>query len=407
MQTLSSLSDGVVGGTVLRMVHMDYGASKPLHPEVVEVMMPYFGQKHGNPSSLYSSGLEAREALEQSRGMVASVIGAKKEEVIFTSGGTESNNLAIKGVAYRNKVRGDRIITTAIEHMSVINTCKYLGRQGFKASFIPVDKYGIVNLEQLKKEIDDKTILVSVMYANGEIGTVQPIREIGEIAHSKNAYFHVDAVAAAGQIPIDVNKDNIDLLSVSSNDLYGPKGVGALYIKEGTRIEPIIHGGGQERGLRSGTENMAGIVGMAKAAEIAGKEMMNESHRLERLRDKLITGVLATIKESYLNGHPTMRLPNNANLRFSYIEGESLILSLDAEGISVSSGSACTSKTLEPSHVLLAIGLAHEEAHGSLAFTLGRENIEEDVNHVLSVLPGIVRRLRMISPLTPKNLLED
>ncbi|MDQ1279989.1 MAG: cysteine desulfurase [Thermoproteota archaeon] len=390
----------------MRTIHLDYGASKPLRPEVVEAMTPYFVQKHGNPSSLYTLGLEAREALEKSKETVAYLIGAKKEELIFTSGGTESNNLAIKGVAYRNRTRGDRIITSVIEHMSVINTCKYVGRQGFKVTFLPVDKYGIVNVEPLRKEIDAKTILVSVMYANGEIGTVQPIREISEIVHSNNAYFHVDAVAAAGQIPIDVNKDNIDLLSLSSNDLYGPKGVGALYIREGTKIEPTLHGGGQERGLRSGTENMAGIVGFAKAAEIAEKEIENEGCQLEKLRDKLITEVLPTIKESYLNGHPTMRLPNNANIRFSYIEGESLILSLDAEGISVSSGSACTSKTLEPSHVLLAIGLAHEEAHGSLAFTLGRENVEEDINHVISVLPGIVRRLRMISPLTPKNLQE-
>ena len=385
---------------------MDYSASKPVRPEVIDAMMPYFAQKHGNPSSLYSSGLEAREALEHSRERVASLIGAKKEEIIFTSGGTESNNFAIKGVSYRNRTRGDHIITTTTEHMSVMNTCKYLGKQGFKVSYIPVDKYGVVEVERLRKEINDKTILVSVIYANGEIGTIQPIREIGEIVHAKNAYFHVDAVAAAGQVPIDVEKDNIDLLSLSSNDLYGPNGVGALYIREGTRIEPIIHGGGQERGLRSGTENMPGIIGMAKAAEIAEKEMLLESRRLERLRDKLITRTLTTIRESYLNGHPTMRLPNNANIRFSYIEGESLILSLDMEGISASSGSACTSKTLEPSHVLLAIGLAHEEAHGSLLFTMGRENSEEDIDYVLTVLPGIVKKLRTISPLTPKNLLE-
>jgi len=370
-------------------------------------MTPYFSQKHGNPSTIYSQGNEAKEAIEEAREGVASLIGAKSNEIIFTSGATESNNLAIRGVSYRNRTKGDHIISTTIEHMSVINPLKYLGKQGFKTSYIPVDKYGTLDLEVLKKTIDNNTILASVIYANGEIGTIEPIREISEIVQSKNAYLHVDAVAAAGQIPIDVKKDNIDLLSLSSNDLYGPKGVGALYIKEGTRIQPIIYGGGQEKGLRSGSENIPGIVGMAKAAEISSRNMNNESRRLGALRDNLITGIQDTIKESYLNGHPTMRLPNNVNIRFKYIEGESLILSLDMEGVSASSGSACTSKTLEPSHVLRAIGLPHEDAHGSLLFTLGSVNKVEDINYVLSILPGIVKKLRKISPLTPKSLLED
>jgi len=287
----------------------------------------------------------------------------------------------------------------------VINICKHLQKQGFEITYVPVDKQGMVDPKRLKDEITDKTILISVMYANGEIGTIQPIREIGKIAHDKQIYFHVDAVAAAGKVPINVKEENIDLLSISSNDMYGPKSVGALYIKRGTRIQPVIQGGGQERGLRSGTENIPCIVGMGKAAEIAQEEMETEGKRLSQLRDKLIKGVLDTIEWSYLNGHPTKRLPNNANLRFSYIEGESLILGLDMLGIQVSSGSACTSKTLEPSHVLLAIGLAHEEAHGSLVFTMGKQNSEEDVDYVLEALPGVVKRLRAMSPLTPKEIL--
>ena len=389
----------------MRRVYMDHTAGMPVDERVLEAMMPYFTQNYGNPSSIHSFGNEARRAIDEARSKVAELIGAeKKEEIVFTSGGTEGNNLAIKGVAYRNKDKGNHIITSSIEHMSVINTCKHLSKQGFKVTYLPVDKYGIVDIEALKREITDKTILVSVMYANGEIGTIEPVREIGEIAHSKGAFFHVDAVAAAGQIPIDSQDENIDLLSLSSNDVYGPRGVGALYRKAGTRILPIIHGGGQERGLRSGTENLSGIVGMGKATEIAKAEMKPEAKRLSELRDKFIEGVLDSIPESYLNGHPTMRLPNNVNVRFSYIEGESLILSLDMEGVACSSGSACTSKTLEPSHALLAIGLAHEEAHGSLLFTLGKQNTEEDIKYVLGLLPNIVKRLRAISPLTPKEL---
>jgi len=388
-----------------RRVYMDYTAGMPVDQRVIEAMTPYLSQIYGNPSSIHSWGNEARKALEEARAKVAALIGAKKsEEIVFTSGGTESNNLAIKGVAYRNKDRGNHIVTTTIEHMSVMNSCKHLTKQGFNVTHVPVDKYGVIDIPSLEKAITDKTILVSVMYANGEIGTIQPIKEIGEIAHQKKAFFHVDAVAAAGQVPINVEDENIDLLSISSNDMYGPRGVGALYIKTGTRIEPIIHGGGQERGLRSGTENVPAIVGMGKAAEIAKTEKKAESQRLVRLRDKFIKGVLKTVPSSFLNGHPTQRLPNNVNVRFSYIEGESLILSLDMLGIACSSGSACTSKTLEPSHVLLAIGLKHEEAHGSLLFTLGKQNNEEDVDYVLSALPDVVKRLRAISPLTPKEL---
>ena len=384
---------------------MDHGAGMPLDSRVFEAMKPYFLEDYGNPSSSHSFGNSARNAIAASREKVAQLVAAEKPlEVIFTSGGTESNNLAIKGVAYRNREKGNHIITTAIEHISVINICKFLQKQGFEVSYVPVDKQGVVDLEKLEAAINDKTILISVMYANGEIGTIQPIREIGKVAHENQVIFHVDAVAAAGKVPINVKEENIDLLSISSNDMYGPKGVGALYIKKGTKVQPVIQGGGQERGLRSGTENVPGIVGMGEAAEIAKRGMEAEGERLTRLRDKLIKGVLDKIDYSFLNGHPTERLPGNANLRFSYIEGESLILGLDMLGVQVSSGSACTSKTLEPSHVLLAIGLAHEEAHGSLVFTMGKQNSEEDVDYVLEVLPDVVKRLRALSPLTPKEI---
>ena len=385
---------------------MDYGAGKPVDKRVLKVMNPYFLEDYGNASSGHSYGNAAKEALTSSREKVAQLIGAEKaQEIIFTSGGTESNNLAIKGAAFRNKSKGNHIITTAIEHMSVINICKYLQKQGFEVTFVPVDDKGIVDLEKLESAITDQTIMLSVMYANGEIGSIQPIKQIGNLAKEKNIILHVDAVAAAGQVPINVVEENINLLTLSSNDLYGPKGVGALYIKKGTRIVPIDQGGGQENGLRSGTENVSGIVGMAKAAELAQAEMETESKRLIALRDKLIDGVLDEIPYSFLNGHRTERLPNNANLRFSYIEGESLILSLDMHGIQASSGSACSSKTLEPSHVLRAIGLSHELAHGSLAFTLGKQNTQEGMDYVLEVIPEVVKRLRALSPLTPKEIL--
>jgi len=388
----------------MRRICMDYQAGAPTDPRVLEAMMPYFTETFGNPSSPHQFGQETKTAVDHARSQVAELIGAKKAgDVIFTSGGTESNNLAIRGVAHRNREKGDHVITTKIEHMSVINTCKSLQKEGFKVTFIPVDKYGIIDLERLKSEINERTILVSVMYANGEIGIIEPIREIGSICHDKKIYFHVDAVAAAGKIPIDVERENINLLSISSNDMYGPKGVGALYIREGTGIVPVVFGGGQEKGLRSGSENIPGIVGMGKAAEIAKNEIFSESRRMVELRDRLINNIIRDIPHSYLNGHPTERLPNNVNIRFSYIEGESLILSLDMEGVAVSSGSACTSKTLEPSHVLLAIGLAHEEAHGSLLFSLGRQTSKEDVDYVSGILPNIVKRLRAMSPLTPKE----
>ncbi len=390
----------------MRKVYMDHTAGMPVDYRVIEAMKPYFKEFYGNPASLHSFAQEARKGLEEAREKVASLIGADKTEIFFTSCATESNNWAIRGVATRNKDRGRHIITTSIEHMSVMNVCKFLMKQGFKTSFLPVDKYGIVDLEGLEKELKDETILVSVMYANGEIGTIEPIREVGTIVHSKNAFLHVDGTAAVGQVPVDVQEENIDLLSISSNDMYGPKGVGALYIKRGTRLEPLILGGGQEQGLRSGTENLPGIVGMGRAAEIAEAEMDAEGKRLTKLRDKFIKELLE-IPHSFLNGHPSNRLPNNVAVRFSFIEGESMLLNLDMAGVAASSGSACTAKTLEPSHVLRAIGLKHEEAHGSLLFTLGKQNSEEDVDYAVGLLPDIVKRLRAMSPLTPKELKES
>lgn len=376
-----------------------------MDPRVIEAMIPCFGTVFGNPSSTHTFGQEARNAVDDARVKVASLIGAeRKEDVVFTSGGTESNNLALTGTAERRREKGKTIVTSAIEHISILNICKHLSRLGFDVKHVPVDSYGMVDPAAVEKTISNDTILVSIMYANGEIGTIEPIAEISKIAHTHGAVFHVDAVAAVGKAPINVERENIDLLSLSSNDIYGPKGVGALYVKQGTQLRPIILGGGQERGLRSGTENAPGIVGMGKAAEIAAQEMKDESTKLAQIRDRLRKGILDNIPHSHLNGHPTARLPSNLSVRFSYVEGESLVLSLDMEGIAVSSGSACSSKTLEPSHVLRAIGLRHEEAHGSLLFSLGRWNTSDEVDQVLGLLPEIVRRLRRMSPLTPKEL---
>jgi len=389
-----------------KKVYMDHVAGKPVDPRVIEAIMPFIKDFYGNPSSIHSFGHEPKKALEEARAKIAKLINTERpESIIFTSGATESNNMAIKGVAYGNMDKGKHVIASSIEHMSVINPCKYLKTKGYDVTFLPVDKYGLVDLDSLERELREETVLVSIQYANSEIGTIQPIREISQIVHRKNAYLHVDATAANGQIPIDVQKDGIDLLTLSSNDMYGPKGVGALYIRSGVRIEPIIHGGGQERGLRSGTENVPSIVGFGKAAEIAVNEMQSESERLSRLRDKLIKGLLESIPYAFLNGHPKKRLPDNAAVRFNFIEGESILLSLDMMGVAASSGSACTAKTLEPSHVLLATGLKHEEAHGSVLFTLGRQNREEEVDYVLQIMPDIVKRLRAMSPLTPKELL--
>ncbi|MFX0134022.1 MAG: cysteine desulfurase family protein [Candidatus Hodarchaeota archaeon] len=386
-------------------VYLDYQASKPVDERVFEVMKPYFYKKFANASSLHSDGDIATKALEESRKKIARFINAEKDnEILFTSGATESNNLAIIGYAMRNKKKGNHVIISEVEHISIHNIVKYLEKNGFEVSKVPVDFYGVVKLDKLKEKIRDDTILISIQYANNEIGTIQPIAEIGKIAREHKIAFHTDAVAAEGQIPIDVVKDRIDLMTLSSNDIYGPRGLGVLYIRKGLYVNPIIIGGGQERGIRSGTEDIPSIVGMAKAAEIAQENMESESKRLIELRDILIKGILEKIPKSHLNGHPKMRLPNNAHFRFDYIEGESLLLSLKDEGISIASGSACTSKTLEPSHTLIATGLTHEEAHGSLEVTLGRWSKREDIDKLIEVLPNIVERLRKLSPLAEKEV---
>jgi len=385
-------------------VYLDNGAGKAVDPRVIMVIQKAHYDIYGNPASFHSKGFEALKALNDSRQTIANFINAESSEIVFTSGATESNNLGIIGVVKRNRKKGNKIVISAVEHISVINITKSLIKEGFTVEICPVDEYGVIKLDELDKLVDEKTVLVSIMTANGEIGSIQPIKESVEITKKSDALFHTDATAAMGQLKLDVKNSNIDLMTLSSNDLYGPRGIGALYVKKGTRVSPKIIGGGQENGLRSGTENIPNIMGMAKAAEIADIEMETESRRLIGLRDSLITNILEAIPESFLNGHPTNRLPNNANIRFSYIEGEALIISLDSEGIQVSSGSACAAKTLEPSHTLIACGLKHEEAHGSLVFTLGKNNNRQQMDYVVEKLPGIVKRLRAMSPLTPEEL---
>jgi len=389
----------------VKRIYLDYAATTPTHPEVVKAMLPYFTEGFGNPSSLYSYGQEAKGAIEEARVKVATLIGARDEEIIFTSGGTEADNFAIKGVAFANESKGNHIITSSIEHHAVIEACKFLERRGYSVTYLPVDEHGLVAPSEVKKAITDKTILVSVMHANNEVGTIEPIVEIGKIAKEAGIYFHTDAVQTTGHIPVNVNELGVDLLSMSAHKLYGPKGVGALYIRKGTRLISFMHGGEQERKRRGSTENVPGIVGFGKAVEIAQQEMSQEAKRLTSLRDQLIKGLLERIDHVRLNGHPVKRLPNNVNVSVDFIEGESMLLNLDLEGICASTGSACSSSSLEPSHVLLALGLSHEQAHGSLRVSLGKWTIGEEIERVLGVLPGIVTKLRAMSPLlkTGKN----
>ncbi len=383
----------------MRRIYLDHAATTPTHSEVVNAMLPFFSDAFGNPSSIYSYGQEAREAVEQARIKVAELIGARSEEIIFTSGGTEADNFALKGAAYANEHKGNHIITTAIEHHAVLEVCKFLEKRGFKISYLPVDKHGLVAPGDVKKAITNRTTLISVMHASNEVGTIEPVEEMGEIARDAGLYFHSDAVQAVGHIPVNVDKLKVDLLSISGHKFYGPKGVGALYVRKGTRLVSFMHGGEQEKRRRAGTENVPAIVGLGKAAELAAREMGREAEQLARLRDKLIKGLVEKIDHVRLNGHPKKRLPNNVNVSVDFVEGESMLLNLDLEGVCASTGSACSSASLEPSHVLLALGLSPEQAHGSLRFTLGRENTEADVERVLDVLPGIVAKLRAISPL--------
>ena len=387
----------------MKRIYLDYAATTPVAPEVVQAMLPYFSDAFGNPSSIHSFGQEAKAASEEARDKVADLIGARSEEIVFTSGGTEADNFAIKGVAYANEGKGNHIISTYIEHHAVIETCKFLERRGFEVTYLPVDSSALVDPEDVKRAITDKTILVSVMHANNEVGTIEPIAEIGKIARERGAYFHTDAVQTVGHIPVNVDGLGVDLLSMSSHKLYGPKGVGMLYVRKGTRIVPLLHGGEQERRRRASTENVAGIVGLGKAAEIAQKEMEGEVKRLTQLREKLISGLFQRIEHIRLNGHPILRLPNNVNMSIEFVEGESMLLNLDLEGIAASTGSACSSGSLEPSHVLQAMGLSQELCHGSLRFSLGRQTTEEEIDRVLEVLPRIVDRLRAMSPLAKRR----
>jgi cysteine desulfurase len=383
----------------MKQAYFDYAATTPVHPDVVKAMLPYFTEFFGNPSSIHQFGQQAKQAMETARENVAKLLGARPDEIVFTSGGSEADNMALKGVALANEAKGKHIITSAIEHHAVLETAHFLEKRGFRVTYLPVDKYGTVDPQAVSDAISDDTILVSIMHANNEVGTIQPVAQIGAIAKQRGVLFHTDAVQTVGHVPINLKAMNVDLLSASAHKLYGPKGVGILYVRKGTRLVSLIHGGEQERRRRASTENIPGIVGFGKAAEIAMQEMTEEAEHLTALRDKLIDGLLSRINDIRLNGHPTQRLPNNVNVSVRYVEGESMLLNLDMEGIAASTGSACSSGTLEPSHVLLALGLSHEEAHGSIRLSLGRYTTENDIDRVLEVLPRVVSKLRAMSPL--------
>ncbi len=382
----------------MRRIYLDHAATTPIDGRALKAMMPYFSNKYGNAGSLHYFGNEAKKAMENARAEIAGAINAGPDEIIFTSGGTESDNIALQEIAYPNKGKGNHIITTKMEHHAVLHTCKFLEKDGFNVTYLDVNSAGFINPKELESAITGRTILVSVMHANNEIGTIQPIAEIGKICRARGIYFHTDAVQTLGKIPIDVKKMNIDLLSASAHKFYGPKGIGFLYVRKGTNIHPLMHGGGQENGMRSGTENVAGIVGMAEALKISIREMGKENARELKLRNKLIKGCLK-IKDSWLNGSLKNRLVCNANLGFDFVEGESIVIMLDEKGIAASTGSACSTKSLEPSHVLRAIGLPHVKCHGSLRLTLGRSTTNADIDYLLKVLPGIIARLRRMSPL--------
>jgi cysteine desulfurase len=388
------------GEKMNKRIYMDYAATTPVRPEVIAAMLPYYTDFWGNPSSIYACG-QARRGLEEARGKIAALLGAREEEIIFTSGGTEADNTAIEGVAFANQDRGNHIITTSVEHHAVLMSCRFMEERGFTVTYLPVDQYGLVDPDAVKKAITPKTILISIMHANNEIGTLQPITEISRVAKEAGIYLHTDAVQTVGHIPARVNDLGVDLLALSAHKFYGPKGIGVLYIRKGTRLTPFVHGGEQERGRRASTENVAGAVGLGRAAELAGLELEGEMKRLTSLRDRLIKGVLNGVARSYLNGHPDLRLPNNTNFSFDYIEGEAILLNLDNEGICVATGSACTSSSAEPSHVLRACGLPPLMAHSSIRMSLGKWTEEADIDTVLKTLPPVIDKLRRLSPLTP------
>ncbi len=388
----------------MRKIYFDHAATTPTDENVAQAMIEYMTTKFGNPSSVHAFGREVRKEVTEARDAIADLIGAANgNEIFFTSGGSESDNFALKGIAFANQKKGNHIITTQIEHHAILHTCQWLEKHGFDVTYLPVDADGLVSLDDVKAAITDKTILISVMFANNEVGTIQPIKEIGAIAKEKGIYFHTDAVQAVANVPIDVQEMNIDLLSLSGHKFYGPKGIGVLYIRRGVKIEAVQMGGAQERNLRAGTENVPAIVGLGIAARNAKRELSEKAAHLTKLRDKLIQGIQTRISNVKLNGHPTKRLPGNVNVSFRFIEGEALLLNLDIKGIAASSGSACTSGSLDPSHVLLALGLTHETAHGSLRMTLGKMNTEADIDYVLEVLPEIVTRLRSMSMLCEEN----
>ena len=388
----------------MKRIYMDNAATTRITPPVLEAMMPYLTDVYGNPSSIHSFGREARKALETARAQVAAAINAKPSEIYFTGCGTEADNWAVRGTAYAQRKKGNHIITSAVEHHAILHTCQQLEREGFKVTYVPVDEMGVIRLDELEAAITPETTLITVMAANNEIGTIQPIEAIGRIAMAHGIRFHTDAVQAIGAIPIDVQALGVDMLSMSGHKFHAPKGVGALYVRSGVRLQRFMQGGAQERTQRAGTENLASIVGMGRAIELATANIAEKAEKLTAMRDRLMNGVIEAIPESRINGHPTQRLPGNCNVSIRYIEGESLLLSLDLKGIAASSGSACTSGSLDPSHVLLAIGLPHEIAHGSLRFSLSEENTMEDVEFVLESLKEIVQRLRNMSPLTPDEL---
>ena len=381
----------------MKRIYMDYAATTPVDPRVLKAMQPYQSKKFGNTMSLHSFGQEAKEAVEESRRKVSGLLNAESGKVIFTGSATEANNQALKGVAFANREKGKHIVISSIEHQCVLDSARWLQKQGFELTYLPVDNCGLVDPSAVSDAIRKDTILVSVMHANNEIGTVEPVGEIGKICREKGVFFHTDAAQSLGKISVDVEEMNVDLLTACAHKMYGPKGVGALFVKEGVRIEPLLHGGGHEFGLRSSTVNVAGIVGFGAAADLAGREMKSESKRLTKLRDRLAGGVLS-IDQAHLNGHPTLRLPTIASFWFAFIEGESLVAQLDMRNVAASTGSACSSESLEPSHVLIAIGLKHEEAHGSLRLSLGRWTTRQEVDYVVKVLPQAVQGLRVISP---------
>ncbi len=387
----------------MKAIYMDHNATTPLRAEVLEAMLPYLKEEFGNASSIHAFGRRAAMGINEAREKVAGALGCRPEEVVFTGCGTEADNLAIKGVAYAHRERGDHIITTRIEHHAVLHTCQYLEKQGFQVTYLPVDEYGMVDPDDVRKAITDRTILVSVMHANNEVGTVQPLAEIGRIAKEKGVTFHTDAVQTFGKLPTKVDELGVDLFSLSAHKLYGPKGVGALYVRKGTRLDSLLHGGHHERNRRAGTENVAGIVGLGRTVELALTEMEEEAHRQATLRERLWEGIAANVEGVRRNGHPTQALPGTLNVCFEYIEGESIILSLDMKGVAVSSGSACTSDFLEPSHVLLAMGVPPAIVQGSIRFSLGRDNTAEQVDYVLAELPAIIERLRAMSPFSERE----